>query len=85
MLLWVNTFWGLINLLPVFPLDGGQVAQNILIQYDPLDGARKSLWLSAITGAVIALAAFLLLRSLYIALLFGILAFQSYQMLSARY
>ncbi len=85
MLLWVNTFWGLINLLPVFPLDGGQVARNVLIQYDPLDGARKSLWLSVIAGGVIALAAWLLLNSIYMAFLFGILAFQSYQALNSRF
>ena len=85
MMLWVNVFWGLINLLPVFPLDGGQVARNVLIQYDPFDGARKSLWVSTITGAVIALAGFFLLGSIYMALLFGILAFQSYQALGTRY
>lgn len=85
MLLWVNIFWGLINLLPVYPLDGGQVARNILIQYDPMDGARKSLWVSAVTGALVALAAFLFMRSVYMALLFGILAFQSYQFLQSRY
>jgi len=85
MLLWVNVFWGLINLLPIFPLDGGQVARNILIQYDPWDGARKSLWLSTITGAVVALAGYFLLGSMYMAFLFGMLAFQSYQSLSGRY
>ncbi|HKJ39319.1 MAG TPA: site-2 protease family protein [Anaerolineales bacterium] len=85
MLLWVNVFWGLINLLPVFPLDGGQVARNVLIQYDPWDGARKSLWLSVITGGLIALGALLFLNSIYMAFLFGMLAFQSYQSLSGRY
>jgi Zn-dependent protease len=85
MLLWVNIFWGLINLLPVYPLDGGQVTRNILVQYDPWDGARKSLWVSVVTGGMIALAAFLFLRSIYMAFLFGLLAFQSYQALQARY
>jgi Zn-dependent protease len=85
MLLWVNVFWGLINLLPVFPLDGGQVARNVLIQFDPFDGARKSIWLSVITGGLVALAALLLLNSIYMALLFGLLAFQSYQSLGARF
>jgi stage IV sporulation protein FB len=85
LMLWVNIFWGLVNLLPVFPLDGGQVARNILIQYDPLDGTRKSLWLSVITGGLIALAGLLVLHSVYMAFLFGLLAFQSYQSLSIRY
>ena len=83
-LLWVNIFWGLINLLPVFPLDGGNVARNILIQYDPLNGVRKSLWVSVITGGLIALAALVFLQSIYMALLFGLLAFQSYQSLQGR-
>lgn len=85
MLLFVNVFWGIFNLLPVFPLDGGQVTRNVLIQYDPLDGARKSLWVSVIVGAAIALVGLLVMNSVYIAFLFGILAFQSYQSLQARY
>jgi stage IV sporulation protein FB len=84
-LLWVNIFWGIINLLPVFPLDGGNVTRNVLIQADPVDGVRKSLWVSVIAGALIALAAFFFLRSLYMAFLFGFLAFQSYQSLQARF
>jgi len=85
LLLWVNVFWGLFNLVPVQPLDGGNVARNLLIQYDPLDGLRKSLWLSAITGALLALVGLLAFRSLYMALLFGFLAFQSYQAIQGSY
>lgn len=85
MLLWVNVFWGLINLLPVFPLDGGQVARNILIQYDPWDGVRKSLWLSVAIGAILALVGLIAFNSIYMAILFGLLAFQSYQSLQVRY
>jgi stage IV sporulation protein FB len=84
-LLWVNIFWGVINLLPVYPLDGGSVTRNVLLQADPVDGVRKSLWVSVIAGALIALAAFFFLRSLYMAVLFGFLAFQSYQSLQARF
>jgi len=85
LLLFVNVFWGMFNLLPVFPLDGGQVTRNILVQYDPYDGARRSMWVSVVVGGTIALFGLLVMRSVYIALLFGILAFQSYQMLQARY
>ena len=84
-LLWVNIFWGFINLLPVHPLDGGNVTRNVMVQVDPADGVRKSLWISVITGALIALAAFFFLRSLYMAVLFGFLAFQSYQSLQSRF
>jgi len=85
LMLWVNVFWGLLNLVPVFPLDGGQVARNVLIQYDPFDGARKSLWLSVIAGGVMAIAGWLFFGSPYMALLFGLMAFQSYQSLNVRY
>lgn len=79
--LWVNVFWGIINLLPVFPLDGGNVARNILIQRDPWNGVRTSLWISVITGGILALIGLVFLRSMYMAFLFGLLAFQSYQIL----
>jgi stage IV sporulation protein FB len=84
-LLWVNIFWGVINLMPVYPLDGGNIARYILLQVDPVDGVRKSLWVSVITGGLIALVGFFLLRSVYMALLFGFLAFQSYQLLQRRF
>ncbi len=85
MLLWVNLFWGLINLMPVFPLDGGNVARNLFLQYDRRDGMRKSLWLSVIVGALVALIGLIAFRSLYMALLFGLLAYQSYQAVQGRY
>lgn len=85
MLLWVNIFWGFINLMPVQPLDGGNVARNIFIQYDPWAGVRKSLWLSVITGALLALMGLIVFRSLYMAFLFGFLAYQSYQSIRGRY
>jgi hypothetical protein len=61
-------------------LDGGNVTRNILIQTDPLNGLRTSLWASVITGAGVAIAG-LLLQQIYMAFLFGMLAFQSFQAL----
>ena len=83
-LLSVNIFWGLINLMPVYPLDGGNVARFLLLQYDPLNGVRKSLWLSVIAGGMVALVGLVFFKSVYMALLFGFLAFQSYQSLQYR-
>ena len=76
---WVNMFWGVFNLLPVIPLDGSTVMKHILQHFDPADGYRKSMWVSVVVGAVIALAALTLMSSIFIAFLFGFLAFQSYQ------
>ncbi len=80
-LLWVNIFWGFVNLMPVYPLDGGNVARYILVQTDPLNGVNTSLWISVVTGGILAIVGLLFLRSTYMALLFGLLAFQSYQAL----
>ncbi|HSA99505.1 MAG TPA: site-2 protease family protein, partial [Anaerolineales bacterium] len=85
MLLWVNIFWGLINLMPVYPLDGGSIARNVFVQTDPIDGVRKSLWLSVIAGGVIALIGLFFFHSIFIAFLFALLAFQSYQSLQHRF
>ncbi|MBK8902863.1 MAG: hypothetical protein IPM53_16865 [Anaerolineaceae bacterium] len=80
-ILWINTFWGLINLLPVFPLDGGRVSQQLFVRFDPWNGYRNALWLSVVTGALLAIVGIVVLDSLYMAFLFGILAAQSYQMI----
>ncbi len=83
-LLWVNIFWGLINLVPVYPLDGGNVARHLFVKFDPWDGMRKSLWLSVISGAMMAIVGLVLMNSVFMALLFGFLAFQSYQTVQGR-
>ena len=80
-LLWVNFLWGAVNLMPVFPLDGGNIARRLLIKADPWDGARRSLWISIIAGALLAVGGFILFRSVYMTLLFGYLAYLSYQSL----
>ncbi|GAB4497654.1 MAG: site-2 protease family protein [Anaerolineales bacterium] len=82
-MLWVNVFWGIINLLPVYPLDGGHVSRYILTQQDPMNGLRTSLWVSVITGGILAVAGMVFLGSIYMAFLFGLLAFQSFQMLQS--
>lgn len=80
-LLWVCIFWGIFNLMPVYPLDGGHVIRYTLMQTDPVNGVRTSLWVSVIAGAAVAFAGFIFLRSIYMAFLFGLLAFQSFQAL----
>jgi membrane-associated protease RseP (regulator of RpoE activity) len=77
-ILWINIWWGVMNLLPVYPLDGGQIAMSVMVLQDPWRGAEKALWISTVTGGVVAASAGLLLKDLYLMLLFGSLAYSSY-------
>ncbi|HUA63528.1 MAG TPA: site-2 protease family protein [Verrucomicrobiae bacterium] len=76
--LFVNFYWSLANLLPVYPLDGGQVARALFEQADPYRGRRKSLILSASTSIAIALAG-VLDRDAYLVVIFAVLAVASFQ------
>ena len=80
-LTWINIFWGLVNLLPVYPLDGGQIARELMMQNNPHEGITQSLWLSVFTGAGIAIYGAFAMQSLFLALMFGYLAYSSYAML----
>jgi len=75
-LLFVSIYWGIINLLPVYPLDGGQIAREVLVATSR-DGLRQSLALSAIAGAAMAVVGVMELRSIYVGLFFGYLAYAS--------
>src|SRR4029079_13712063 len=50
----INIFCALMNLLPVLPLDGGQIAMQFLVEKDPWGGMTRALWLSIFTGAAVA-------------------------------
>jgi stage IV sporulation protein FB len=82
-LLFVNFYWGLMNLLPVYPLDGGQAARALFESASPYRGRRRSLIVSAAVGAAVALFS-AVERNTCIVLLFGILAASSMQMLGAE-
>ncbi len=77
-LLWVNIFWGLVNLLPVFPLDGGQVARQLFEQVDQWNGFPRCLQLSMITCGAVAIASWVYLDSRFMPLMFISLAASNY-------
>lgn len=79
-LLYVNIYWGLMNLLPVYPLDGGQIAMAMMTLRDPWRGTEKALWMSVMTGAVVAIIG-AVTQQLYLVFLFGNLAYSSYMAL----
>lgn len=76
MMLWANFWWNAINLLPVFPLDGGRVYASIE------DSALKIHRVGLITAGLAALAA-IFFQFIIGAILFGFLAYQNYQQIQA--
>jgi Zn-dependent protease len=79
----ISIFWGLINLLPVYPLDGGHILREILLYMNPQEGIRQSLMLSVFTAGLIAIFAMFKLQDFYIAILFAYLAYESFTALQA--
>lgn len=56
--IWVNIFLNVLNLAPVYPLDGGQVARQLFVMNDPWNGVRYSIILSIAVAGLIALTSF---------------------------
>ena len=81
-LLYINFYWGLVNLLPIYPLDGGHAARAVFEQYNPYRGRKMSLMLSAGLAAVVAIWG-LTQHSMYLVILFGLLSVSSIQAFEA--
>ena len=79
-LVFINLWWGLVNLLPVYPLDGGQISRHLLGHWRPYDGVPISLKLSLLVAGGLAVY-FLMHQQQYNGILFGLLALQSWQAL----
>jgi Zn-dependent protease len=58
-LLIMNLFWPLLNLLPIWPLDGGQITREIATGVSPEQGVVVSLWISILVSAALAANAFM--------------------------
>ncbi len=94
-LLFISITWGLFNLLPVYPLDGGNISREVCLRLNTHQGIRRSLTLSLVTAAGIAVLALAhtvrgagfgglgSYANLFIPLLFGYLAYSSYSTLQA--
>lgn len=81
-LLWINLAWGVLNLAPIWPLDGGHVARELLTRFlPPSKGIVASLALSTLCGAALAAYCYSATGSLWNAALFGMLAYQSFETL----
>ena len=70
--LWINFWWGILNLLPVLPLDGGRIAE---LYVKP----RKRVYQIAVATAAVMIAFALLRLDWYLAIFFGYLGWQNHK------
>jgi stage IV sporulation protein FB len=80
-LLFVNVWWGLMNLLPVYPLDGGQFLYALFESLHTREAMVKSLWVSIVTAGAVAIYAATRVQDLYLTILFAYLAISNFQTL----
>jgi Zn-dependent protease len=91
-LIFINLLWGLVNLLPVWPLDGGQISRDVCTGISPDRGMEFSLGISLVAAGLLAVHCVMALNgrpflpinlggSIYSALFFGLLALQSFQLM----
>jgi len=81
-LLFINLFWGLVNLFPVYPLDGGQIAQILLKMQNRREGARRGYILGLVTAGLLAIYLYQQDQAIN-ALLLAYLGLINFQMLQA--
>jgi stage IV sporulation protein FB len=107
-MLFINLFWPLLNLLPIWPLDGGQISRELCVGVAGERGVSLSLGISLLLAGLLAVNALMTIRrddgtpfigsgkpliplvggllaggGVFMALLFGLLAIQSLQMLQS--
>jgi stage IV sporulation protein FB len=97
-LLWVNLIWNIVNLLPIWPLDGGHVCREALylarVKQPEVVGLRVSLGMCATLAALILALSLRMVPPAvaeaipyhpgpFMALWFGIFAYMNYQEIQA--
>jgi Zn-dependent protease len=82
-IVWVNAGWGVLNLLPVLPMDGGNVLFQSLNWVTKGRGETPARVVSFVVATLVAIYA-LLARQMYGAFLAGLFAVQNVQALRAK-
>ena len=72
-----NLFWTVVNLVPVLPLDGGQLLRIVLEAVFGVKGFKISLLVSAALSMILALA-FLMINQLLAGAIFFLFSFQGF-------
>ncbi len=82
-LLFINLWWGILNLVPVMPLDGGQICRDICTIFSPHNGIWLAVKISIVVAGLVALY-FYLNGVTFSAVMFAILCANNIQMLQQR-
>ena len=77
---WISVFWGIFNLVPIVPLDGGHILDGFMGPFR----RRKTLTISLACAVFVGLWIFQLTHSFFNLLLFGMLAYNNWQELNGR-
>jgi Zn-dependent protease len=83
-LIQINYYWSLFNLLPVWPLDGGQITGVLLTMYNRRKGMNWAHVVSLVTGAVLAMVG-VKYNDMFLIIFFSLLAFLNFQILQAHH
>ncbi len=76
----LNLMWAIFNLLPIYPLDGGQALRSAMgMKMRQRAAMKRSLQVSMATAGVGALAAVLLTRGFILPILLGYLVYMNWQ------
>lgn len=81
-LFFINVMWGIVNLLPIYPLDGGQIWREVLLKVYPAEAVRLSLMISFVAAGLLAVIALVQWKDTFTAVFFGYLAYVSYTTLA---
>ena len=54
-LLFINIWWGILNLIPCIPLDGGRIMESLVFRYLPRRADVRVLWVSILSSGAVAL------------------------------
>ncbi len=72
-LVFIGTWWTILNLLPIVPMDGGQLIAEFI------KSPKKVFLIGLITSVIVAILSFHYLNSFFLAALMGLFAFQNYK------
>lgn len=81
--IWINAIWGFVNLLPVLPMDGGNVLLSVLNAATKGNGERPTRLVSIATALVGGALAFLVYHQWWPALLAALFAYDNFRALRA--